>query len=701
LCISLCISVQLTINVLAVVCAIGAVFGAAGGCLSLSAQEKQALTDSASLARSLEHSPEHLIHVHHPEHLYTLSQHVFVLEDASRVKTLHDIRRLFAQGAFQRSVQPVPNYGISSSAIWMRFTVHNHTNDKCFLQIYNGPLDSVEIFVLPASSLQPHQWSVGDTSAQVLCYKLRGAAAPGKRDFAMTYNIIELEDMGSQPCEVYVRVTTFGAMYLASDVGATPAIARAVLYYSWFNALAFGIVGILIVYNAFLFVVIRDKAYLLYVLHYLGVLGFFLYQKGVIGFLIGDEVASVIMRTAGTTQLLTLGTSVLMCLFAISFLHLREYSPWWRQILLGLACVDGLVIVGSLLDIEFVRKSLTFVALPTLLAVLVSGIVARWRGYKPARFFLIGWTAWIGCTMLYSMMAQNVITTTRLMEFILQLGACVDGVLMSFALADRITTLRREREQALRDKERLMREQNDALERSVHERTEELERANSQLTLVNHQLTVLNQDKNDILHIVAHDLQNPLTTIVNLSQMLESSSLSEQQRRSFNDHIGLAAQRMHTLIKHTLDVNTIEAGKITVLKMPIDIVPLAIMTLRQHENKAAAKNIALLYEGESQAVALVDEALVCQTLDNLLSNALKFSPNHTTVTLRVLHTRRSTQGEHSASAVFSDGQVSGEPEQNSVFIEITDQGPGISDADQAHLFKKFTRLSAKPTGGEH
>ncbi|HEV2453339.1 MAG TPA: ATP-binding protein, partial [Verrucomicrobiae bacterium] len=123
-------------------------------------------------------------------------------------------------------------------------------------------------------------------------------------------------------------------------------------------------------------------------------------------------------------------------------------------------------------------------------------------------------------------------------------------------------------------------------------------------------------------------------------------------------------------------VNAIEQGKFVVKEESCDIRALIELSLEQNQTAARKKQIGFRAGISEGLWATADRAAVLQILDNLISNALKYSPPNTTVHVHAL------------------------PEKEAIVINVRDEGPGISDADQKKLFQKFTRLTARPTGGE-
>lgn len=196
----------------------------------------------------------------------------------------------------------------------------------------------------------------------------------------------------------------------------------------------------------------------------------------------------------------------------------------------------------------------------------------------------------------------------------------------------------------------------------------------------NAQLVQLNQDKNEFLGIAAHDLKNPLSGILGLAEIMTASEglLSPEEIVEYSSMIEDSSRRMFTLIKNLLDVNAIESGKMNTNLETTDILPTVKKIIQTYTDRAKAKNIDFyLKTDENQYIAFVDKDITHQVLDNLISNAIKYSPHHKNVTVTI-------------STV----------DQN-IRCEIKDEGVGLSKEDQQKLFGKFTRLSTKPTGGEH
>jgi signal transduction histidine kinase len=195
------------------------------------------------------------------------------------------------------------------------------------------------------------------------------------------------------------------------------------------------------------------------------------------------------------------------------------------------------------------------------------------------------------------------------------------------------------------------------------------------LAAANERLVHLNNEKNEFLGIAAHDLKNPLTVILGCVELAGMTEDHDKVHKLMGNIFG-SANRMLDLITNLLDVNAIEQGKFTSNIEPCDIAELLKRSVENNQPAAARKSIAIRMGASEGLWAKADPAATLQILDNLISNALKYSPPNTTVHLHTL------------------------PEREYILVSVRDEGPGINEADQKKLFQKFTRLSARPTGGE-
>lgn len=192
-----------------------------------------------------------------------------------------------------------------------------------------------------------------------------------------------------------------------------------------------------------------------------------------------------------------------------------------------------------------------------------------------------------------------------------------------------------------------------------------------------HDLRVASEDKDALLGIVAHDLKAPLSNIREMAQLI-----TEQPNPSPDDHrlgglILQEAQRGEQLVRNLLDFETLAKGKQNPQPERFELVSLLDQVASTYRSSAKAKSIELIWHSQLQRATLhLDPVYLTRIIDNLLTNAIKFSPMEGRVTLGLA------------------------PQQAGLQIWVADQGPGISEADQSRLFQQYQRLGNRPTKGE-
>jgi len=202
-----------------------------------------------------------------------------------------------------------------------------------------------------------------------------------------------------------------------------------------------------------------------------------------------------------------------------------------------------------------------------------------------------------------------------------------------------------------------------------------MQQALKALATSNQELVYLNKEKNEFLGIAAHDLRNPLSVILGNAELLRILNNPEETEK-LSGLIIISAERMRGLINNLLDVNMIEEGKFASNIESCDMAALTRECVEHNHASAWQKQIKIEMQATNGIYAASDKLATAQVLDNLVSNAIKYSFRHTSV-----HIRLYTEGKYS-------------------IVSVRDEGPGISPDDQTRLFQKFSRLSARPTGGE-
>ncbi|MBM3319858.1 MAG: response regulator [Candidatus Eisenbacteria bacterium] len=202
-------------------------------------------------------------------------------------------------------------------------------------------------------------------------------------------------------------------------------------------------------------------------------------------------------------------------------------------------------------------------------------------------------------------------------------------------------------------------------------RREELEWANTNLRRAG-------EEKKRILGVAAHDLRGGIGGIHNLATLLAESIAGAAGEVA--QHVALLREesgRLLRLLESILEEARTGAGKLEIQRVPTDLGLLVREATRFHEGNAHGKGQLLVADVPDPApVVEADSLRIRQVLDNLVSNAIKYAPGSTRITVRVSETG------------------------NEALVSVLDEGPGLSDEDLQKAFGEFCRLSAKPTGGE-
>lgn len=182
---------------------------------------------------------------------------------------------------------------------------------------------------------------------------------------------------------------------------------------------------------------------------------------------------------------------------------------------------------------------------------------------------------------------------------------------------------------------------------------------------------------NQILNTTAHDLKNPLTTIPVRADLIKMKKDNHEMVDTLCDQIKIASLNMVRIIDELLQVGSIEAGKIHLMLIKVNVSFLVSNVVSMNQPLAERKNQTLHFSYEKDLYVNADEGKLTEIIDNLINNAIKYSAPGKQIYIRVK-------------------ELAGK-----VLIEVQDEGLGLTQEDKGKLYQRFTRLSAQPTGGEN
>jgi signal transduction histidine kinase len=233
-----------------------------------------------------------------------------------------------------------------------------------------------------------------------------------------------------------------------------------------------------------------------------------------------------------------------------------------------------------------------------------------------------------------------------------------------------INSRRRKTNARLREKNVQIARQKEEI-KSQHEKIAE---QNAKLKKRNDKLATINNEKDTLMNILAHDLKAPFNRVHGIGHLLQMSESKEETENYMRMLFGAADNGLN-LIRDLLEVSAHQGGKSLNIDK-LDVKEVIEEKIDMFRSEARSKDITLKVDSEESVILMSDKPYIGRILDNLISNAIKFS-------------------NPSATVVVSAGK-----EKGGVFISVSDQGPGFTDDDKKLLYRKFSKLSARPTAGE-
>jgi signal transduction histidine kinase len=207
----------------------------------------------------------------------------------------------------------------------------------------------------------------------------------------------------------------------------------------------------------------------------------------------------------------------------------------------------------------------------------------------------------------------------------------------------------------------------------VRKQSLELKRHNDELAAFIDERRAVERMKDEFISIASHELRTPLTSIMGYVSLLlagEVGVLTEKQQ-SFLQIVDSNAERLIGLVNELLDIARVESGRVQLTLQPLDVQEVVQAVRTDLRTVSRSKRITTVVQLPLEPIHVqADRDRLIQVLTNLLSNAYKYSPENTTVTIR---------------GMVQDGWAQ---------IHVVDQGIGISESDQAQLFSKFFRADS-------
>jgi signal transduction histidine kinase len=252
-----------------------------------------------------------------------------------------------------------------------------------------------------------------------------------------------------------------------------------------------------------------------------------------------------------------------------------------------------------------------------------------------------------------------------------------------FEQAEKLNTVHQqilEKNRELEQQKEALLDQSDYLHeanQTITQMHEQVQKQKDEILQKNEELLNLNNEKNNLIGIVAHDLKSPLNQMKGLLSIIKLTSKSlDEETSQYVSMMESSTNRLTDMIGKILDVEAIDSKKVNLTIEEINLSEIFHALIERFELSAKQKDISIFPAIDKNVMVMSDRMYTEQVFENLISNAIKFSPSNRKIFVNL-----------SAGT----GKAVG---------EIKDEGPGITDEDKKKLFGKYQKLSARPTGNE-
>lgn len=441
---------------------------------------------------------------------------------SSVVEVFSDTRNQYSHAtvsqldSFQVLGNDVLNLGISEGSHWVRFALRNMSGKPNLILALNQPvLDEAEVFIIYPDGKQRH-------------YALGNASTFTNRFYQHQNLLFDIPVANGVEVIIYARVAAMEALLLPMEIGTEATVLQGLTLDDFLNGLYYGLMLVMLLYNVFVWLSLRDPLYLRYVFYVFCVA---MTQACLQGY--GFRLLWPSMPQLQTYAVPIAGafSGISTIFFIRPMLQMKERAPKLDKIMLGILglYVLILIVIGTG-KLTVAYSMIDLGALAGAVTILISAMVISLQGYRPAKFILLSWTVFLVAVIIFVLKDFNAVPYNALTSHALLIGSGLETVLLSFALADRINILKIEKErsqaetiQVLKENERLVREQNVILEQRVVERTLDLQKSNAELSvalsdLKEAQTQLVDAEKMATLgHLtagIAHEINNPINFVI-------------------------------------------------------------------------------------------------------------------------------------------------------------------------------------------
>src|SRR5690606_37932166 len=574
-----------------------------------------------------------------------------LLEDKDNSLTIEDVVSPTYSNQFSsHESTEVPNFGYAASVYWARFEITNQSMlDTWMLEISYPPLNEISIYI-PNQDGEYEKHQYGNQYP----FKFREII---HRDFVVPSDM-ELEESKL----IYIRFETDGALQMPLTLWEPTTFIEKTQKEFIYLGLYYGIAASMILYNLFLFFSLRDKSYLYYVMVIFTSMFANLALNGLAFQYVWPDYPWWNMRSI--VFFICLG-SAFSLLFTRNFLDMNIYLPKFKRFF-QFAILMNFLNAGLLfISYPIALNVMVVSAVVTIVTILSASFICLKKGIRQARFFLLAWVVYLIGFFVSILADGGILPLVVWTKYSAQIAGVFEMILLSLALGDRITIMRREKEIA---------------EREVRE--------SQKLAVANTQLRQMEKSSTALLTSIAHELGTPITLVQSYTQAVQEGLIEANNTRYIN-MIQKRLKLLDRLTKDLLELAKLQSNHINLDFQQVnfgDWVEKFMQTIELDTNQSRRIFHYPPLEEYKQMEGLyitIDKERMDQVFTNIIWNAIK----HTSEIEGVITLTITIEMQEEVQE-YAEDELEGR-----VIIAIQDNGEGIPEKDIPFVFNRFYQAS--------
>ena len=557
--------------------------------------------------------------------------------------------------------QRFTSFGFTEDKLWLKLTIQNTGPSDTFILSLEYPLLDEIHFYYPDQNGEYQQHQTGDQSP---------FDSRMRKDRFFSFPV-ELES--GEKKTLYWQVSSRDTLIVPLTVSTQDAWEANQRTALMLFGMYYGAILVILLINSFLFFFLRQRAQIYYV-----------------ALLANYAVVELSLNGTGNVflwqdypEFTKLIRPIAIGILSILTVKLTKSYFGLQHIRYGKLNIEPLVLsVGVLAILATLTSSFTLAIQISLVAMIVvtpyvlsAAFHQLLIGKNAARYYLIGWLGFLIGGVMNVLRAFDVIDVNFLSTYGSQIGSLFTLVILNMGLTDQFREVQRHNE---RSKERIIRQQerlNQQLDAAVKERTQELETQKHEAERARAMAEQALATKSQFLATMSHEIRTPMNGVLGITQMLMDTPLNGHQRHLITT-IKHSGDTLVSIINDILDYSKIEAGKLSVEHIEVDLRTLLDECIELFSTSFSQKEVRLLLNISPDTPSFIqgDPTRLQQIVINLLGNAIKFTDQG--------YVALCSSYDHTNSELR---------------ITVQDTGIGINEEQQRKLFQSFSQADSSTT----